>query len=255
MRLTSNDLALNALCPNILSYKDRHIEFSNTLSKYNLELAHIREFPELYINVLIYRCLEEYLKDLDIDIKTLEALYNGYTSGLVGDVISVPLLAKGWMRLVEIYNKLFKILEGYDLAYTNIEFHKSTRIRRTFNFKIDALLMRKNSSKVTLLTIVPTNHSHITSHVTDNPDTMFGLEYVYESGLNLDEVIEISYARGFGDKSVNVRRIYPKSLVKEAITKIISDSDNSRINTFYCVLCPYNKKCTLRDRVKGKNII
>ncbi len=255
MRLTSNDLALDGICSNALAYKDRFIEFSDTLPKYNLELAHIKDYPELYLNVLVYKCMEEYLKDLSIDLKSLEGLYNGYTSGLVGDVISVPLLAKGWMRLVGVYNKVFDIFKDYDLAYTNIEFSKSTKLRKTFHFKIDALLMNKDSSDVTLMTIVPTNYSHITGHVSNNVDTLFALDYICEADLNLTRIVEVSYGRDFRDDKINVRNIYLKTLVREAVTKILKDADNSRINTFYCVRCPYNKKCTLMDRVKGKRIV
>ena len=256
--LTSNDLALHGICPNLLSYEDRFSVYSGELVKYNMDINRLMDEPVMYLNCLTYKVFEEFFNDTTISLKRLENLYNRNTFPLIElGHLEASHVAQGWVRFCAIYSELEKILVEYDECYPNIEYsiplHKT---RLVFRFKIDLLLRKKDDPKIDLLTIVPRQSTGASTQVVSNIDTLMALDYIYEAQLPIGKVIEVSYDRKLlrGNNVISIRNAWPNSGVEQLVKIAVNTAESRQCNIYYCNQCEYRRRCSLTQKVNGREV-
>lgn len=246
--LNINDVQFVGMCPNILLYSDRYSKFQ--LAKYNVSLSDIeinnKSDCVLFINCLIYKCVEEYIQNLNIQRSTISRRYDGITKQIGSEYHD--LIIRGWLFCNKIFDMLDKILVEYDEIYQNVIYYKSSyNPRLTYTLKIDAILRKKNETEVDIVTLVPHTPADITLIGMSSIDTAFVVDYMNESNLKIGTIHEISYnVSGEVLKQNSVRP--SKRMIK--LQKQICDSiNNKKINVLMCTNCVYKNSCSINERI------
>jgi hypothetical protein len=251
---SSNDIVLNSVCSNIVYYKDRFKVFENMLVKYNLELEEVRDDLPLFFSVLTYRIMEEFFNNINIGLNKLEVLFNKTTwSFLDQNGQNAREASIGWLRVCQMYTYIVTLIEESDHVTSNLMFFKSISQgdRKTFSLKIDLLLLK--GDKISLLTITPSISSNKVMNGINNIDTLLALDYLYEAGISVHEVIELSYShKGLHKNCFITRKFYPDKKIKTLVGIAVNNMKSDRPNLFYCIACPYRKKCSMDDVIYGK---
>lgn len=247
--LNSNDIQFLGICPNILLYSDRYTKFE--LCKYNVMLSDIEIVNDstaiTYLNCLIYRCIEEYLSNVNGNINRIHTKYNRLVAHI--DSKYSKYVIKGWIFYLRIVKMIEEILENYDEIYSNVVYLKnSVNPSLQFSLKIDAILRRKNEKEINILTLVPNVPGNITLDGMSSIDTSFALEFLNESGMDVFRIHEIKY--NIYEEYLGLNNIRSTPTIVRYQKQVCDSINNNHKNLLMCANCTYRNSCRISDRLR-----
>lgn len=250
---TSNNFVFDNICSNINNYNNKQYKYKNYLVKFGLDPSCYVEDLPLFIAACTYETFKYFIKNLNatISLKRCENFYNSTIwSSLYGSQENIKAAASGWVRFVELYNKVIKLIEGADYVYPLINFSKTlyVRDRKTLQSNIDLLYIKNGEAIV--LNIAPYSAFGTSLNVISNIDIVLGLDYLFEADLDIAAVYELSIDVDKIDRNVHMRRIRINDKIKSFIKKIVNVNKPIGINRFLCINCPYKNSCTLKEVLK-----
>lgn len=200
-----------------------------------------------YLNCLVYKCIEEYLSNLDNSVNKINRKYNMLTKHIASEYSKYVI--SGWLFCLKIIDMINNILINYDEIYSNLIYKKvSNNPRLTFSMKIDAVVRRKQDKEIDIICLVPNIPGNITITGVSSIDTMFALEYLRESKMQIGNIHEIRYNLYEEYLNLNTSRITPS--INRYQKQVCESIDNNFINPLRCSNCIYRNNCTIKNRLR-----
>ncbi len=223
---------------------------SNALVSFNIELRELKNTPELVINVIIYRALEDLFSKLDRSINNLEKKYSeAVWQYLPQTKENIRLAAHGWVKFIEIHKEVVSIAKEYDGYISNLKFNYNHQSKYIVNSKIDLLLLSKKGD-ISLLTVTPYQSTNRSLGALNNIDTAICVDYLTEANLQPDRIIEISYDANKVNKQYHRKDVYNKGGGKKVYDLLLNRTIDDGANVSFCQLCPFNTKCNITTILK-----
>jgi len=250
--MNSDDLVLNNICPVILNYDDRYLKFRSGMNRFHPVIENVNKDNVIdALNYFTYNACMAVVITPNISLKAIERSFHLQSNlWLSYNLIDISIVAKAWVRFLDLYNKLQAIFLKYEESYSQLKFLKTIR-GNSFNLTADCLL--KNKDKIDLLMIVPKSVGNKSMEVISNAETLFALDYLFESNIKIDKIIELSYSSNLSDSLIKEKVISVNEKIKSHVRSFISQLDvslhNSRASITYCNFCCYKDICGSKVRL------
>lgn len=251
--MNSDDLILRSICPKLLHFEDRYFKFKDINNRF-INVTSVKSSNVVdALNKHIYDCSISVIKNPNISIKSIERTYHSLCNKWLTDgVLTVDLIAKGWVRFLDLFKIIQDKLQEYHESYPVVDISKAIRGSH-YSMSIDCLLRKLDSHKVDLLMITPKQSANRTMQGLSNIETILALDYLFEAGLDVGKVVELSYSHSFSDKTIRVREVNVNENVANVVERHLQKLEHKNYektpNILYCNMCPYSDRCTMSSRL------
>lgn len=247
--LLSSDIQYAGMCLNLIKFKDRYQRLN--IAKYNIPLEDIsldtKDGVILYINCLIYRCIEEFLGNMSLSRSSIGTKYDMAIRKKIG-VDYMEFALRGWVFCNKVFDTIESLMIENDEIYPNVHYHKrSYRPSNSYSLKIDALFREKKSPFVKLLSVVPHNPRHLTLSGISSVDTVMAIDFLIEAEMPMSDILEIEY--DINGEYLTVNKINMTQNIARYVKRSVECMNNNRVNLNMCNNCAYSLECRLRNRI------
>ena len=246
--------ALDSICPKISTYPDYDIRFKNLISNYDfVSVANYIDDPYKASALIIKIVLNDFLDNPSMSLMAIENLFNKYFFSIYDSMNKehVSIAAKSFIRLTQIHEMIFPVLNQYKHIASNIDFYTTLGIRprNAYQSCIDAVLVNEKTNDILLIN---KSSSSLMLNSVINPKVLAALDYCKEASIKISSIFILSYDFVSLERLPLLKQYSVTDIVNQLSTSYMATVFPNRLNISYCGMCPYNSSCSsATEYIKG----
>lgn len=239
-----NELAIDAICPNISLYDDRLLRFANSLSTYDyLDVANYTDNPDMVLAMLTKSAFNMLFATSDLSFsKLVEYVEKIFFSIFDTTPVNLKKITNNTVRMSRVYDEVSNILLNAKHVLANTVVYKTTGInkRESYSFILD-LIFVNSENELSFLIIVPTAKPY-NSEPLRLSKFVLSLDYLIELNLTTTRGYIVHIAKDNPDHYL-FASVGITDYVLQHVAKYKEYVLPSKASTHFCGMCPYKNNC------------
>ena len=243
-KLSANHCNLDLMCPHMSKHDECIDKNKDKIVSYDIDINTINNDIDLIINILIYRTIESFLAQPNIDLILLEKKYSKACIGSIGQSDkAVKAITSGWVKFIGIQERLIELINESEFMTPRIVVTNNLGSPpNRYTMVIDLLLVDDKGYR--MVKIGPSNGLSGSRSILSNVDIMSCLSMLDEADMMPYQLIHIGYRRdsvthGFNEKTYSLRG-YDVGRLERQLREYASQE---LVSPYKCYSCSMNMIC------------